>query len=77
MLSTIPVILDDLENLLYILDVDQRYQLVSQLIALDNGVLNFGEWVRATGVETFVGLVQLCHRRSDGARLRHGPEDGQ
>ena len=44
MVSTISVILDDLENFLCILDVDQRCQLVGQLIALDNGVLNFGEW---------------------------------
>ena len=44
MLSTIPTILDNLENLLYILDGDQRCQLVGQLIALDNGVFNFGEW---------------------------------
>ncbi|KAL4076344.1 hypothetical protein J3A83DRAFT_4411043 [Scleroderma citrinum] len=44
MLSTLPIILDVLEDFLYILNVDQRCEIVGQLIALDNGVLNFGEW---------------------------------
>ncbi|KAI6100173.1 hypothetical protein F5141DRAFT_1218738 [Pisolithus sp. B1] len=42
--STLPIILDDLERLLYALDVDRKCELVSLLITLDNGVLDFGQW---------------------------------
>ncbi|KAI6127400.1 hypothetical protein EDD16DRAFT_1552754 [Pisolithus croceorrhizus] len=42
--STLPIILDDLERLLCALDVDRKCELVSLLITLDNGVLDFGQW---------------------------------
>ncbi|KAI6146088.1 hypothetical protein BKA82DRAFT_4330346 [Pisolithus tinctorius] len=43
-LSTLPVILGDLERLLCALDVDRKCKLVSLLITLDNGILDFGQW---------------------------------
>ncbi|KAI6040458.1 hypothetical protein EDC04DRAFT_2894185 [Pisolithus marmoratus] len=43
-LSTLPIILGDLERFLCVLDVDRRCELVSLLITLDNGVLDFGQW---------------------------------
>ena len=70
MLSTLPVILDDLENFLYILDVDQRCELVGQLIALDDGALNFGEWFiqqelkRMSDLSRFVMEGQTEHVRA-------------
>ena len=70
MVSTISVVLDDLENFLCILDVDQRCQLVDQLIALDNKVLNFGEWFVQQELKTYVGPVPVCDGRPDGARFR-------
>lgn len=43
-LSTLPVILGDLERLLCALDVDRKCKLVSLLITLDNGILDFRQW---------------------------------
>jgi len=69
-LSTLPVILGDLENFLYVLDVDQRCELVGHLIALDNGALNFGEWFiqqefkRMSDVSRFVMEGQTEHVRA-------------
>ena len=55
---------------LCILDVDPRCQLVDQLIALDNGVLNPGEWFVQQELKTYVGPVPVCDGRPDGARFR-------
>ena len=75
MLSTISVILDDLENFLYISDVDQRCPLVDQLIALDSGALNFGEWFVQQELKHMSDLSKVCLGRSDGARPFHGPTE--
>ncbi|KAI5993615.1 hypothetical protein EDD15DRAFT_2388047 [Pisolithus albus] len=42
--STLPIILSDLERLLYALDVDRKCELMSVLITLDDGVLDLGQW---------------------------------
>ena len=78
MLSTIPTFLDNLENLLYILDVDQRCQLVGQLIALDNGVFNFGEWFVQQELKHMSDLSRsVMDLRSDRIHPCHGPTDGE
>ncbi|KAG6331216.1 hypothetical protein ID866_7871 [Astraeus odoratus] len=57
--STLPVILDDIEHFLYILDVDRRCELVCKLITLDNGVLGFAEWFISQTVKHMSDLAKF------------------
>lgn len=44
LLSTLPLVLNDLDNFLCILDVDHKCQVIGHLITLDHGLLNLVEW---------------------------------